>query len=53
MVQDQGETINLLENNIGDTKDNTKETVSELKTALANEYTKLPGKLPLHMTLFV
>lgn len=37
MVQDQGETINLLENNIGDTKDNTKETVSELKTSLANE----------------
>ena len=25
----------------------------ESKTALANEYTKLPGKLPLHMTLFV
>lgn len=37
LVQQQGQTLNKFENNIGDTKENTKETVSELKQALQNE----------------
>ena len=37
LVKQQGQTLNRFEDNICDTKENTKETVKELKTALENE----------------
>lgn len=37
LVKQQGQTLNRFEDNIGDTKGNTKETVSELKQALQSE----------------
>ena len=37
LVKQQGQTLNRFEDNIADTKQNTTETVSELKQALHNE----------------
>lgn len=37
LVKQQGQTLNKFEDNIGDSKENTKETVNELKQALQNE----------------